>query len=164
MFQNFLPQAAAVKVGVDFRGADALMSEHALYGPQVGSSLQQMGGKRVSESVGADGLFQAGLCGQFLDDMKHHDARDVLPEPADEHKVLVSRFDESLVSVGKIELQFVDGPWGNRYQPLLASLSFHPDKLFFQVQVRKPEVAQFRYTQSAAVERFQNGPVALSFA
>ena len=40
MLQDFLPQAAAVEVGVDFRGADAFVAEHALYGPQIGSSLQ----------------------------------------------------------------------------------------------------------------------------
>ena len=102
MLQNFLPQTATVEVRVDFRGTDTLMSQHALDGPQVGSSFQQVGGKWVAEGVWADDLFQPDLCGQFLDDVEHHDAGDVLSESADKHEVLVAWLDESLVSVGEI--------------------------------------------------------------
>ena len=40
VFQNFLTQAAAVEVCVDFCRADAFMSEHTLYGTQVGTSFE----------------------------------------------------------------------------------------------------------------------------
>lgn len=42
MTDDFLPQTASVDVCVYFRSGDFLMSEHALYGSEIGSSLQQV--------------------------------------------------------------------------------------------------------------------------
>jgi hypothetical protein len=48
------------------------MSEHLLYGTQIGAILQQMGGKRVPEGMGADGLANSTAFCQFLYYSKNH--------------------------------------------------------------------------------------------
>ena len=42
---HFLPKERAVDMHVDFGGGDALMSEHFLYGTQIGAALEKMRGK-----------------------------------------------------------------------------------------------------------------------
>ena len=52
---------------VDFGGGDVFVPKHHLYGTQIGPSLQQVGGKTVTESVGADILADACLLGITFD-------------------------------------------------------------------------------------------------
>lgn len=66
VLQDFLAQMAAVQMHVDFGGADVFVAEHGLDGAEVGSALEQMGGKAVAEGVGADVLGDAGAAGVFL--------------------------------------------------------------------------------------------------
>ena len=47
-----LPQKFPVQVCIDFRSGDTGMSQHFLYGPEIGASFYQVGGKGVAESVG----------------------------------------------------------------------------------------------------------------
>ena len=42
---------------IDFRGGNAFVSQHFLHRPQVGAALNQMGGKRMPESMRTDGFF-----------------------------------------------------------------------------------------------------------
>lgn len=101
MSDDLLTQAVAVYVGVDFRCPDAFMTQHTLDCPQVGPAFQQVCGKGMPEGMRTDCLFDAGHSGQFLDDMKYHDAGNVLAEPADEYKIFVSGLDQSGVPVRK---------------------------------------------------------------
>ena len=75
MLQNLIPKKAAINVGIDFGCTDAFVSQHGLNGAQIGSALQQVGGKAVSESVGRDGLLYARLFGVDLDVVEYSDAR-----------------------------------------------------------------------------------------
>ena len=43
--EDFVAQAGAVDVDVDFGGGDALVAQHLLDGAQVGSALEQVGGE-----------------------------------------------------------------------------------------------------------------------
>ncbi len=45
--QNFLAEPHIVEVQINLRGAYRLMPQHLLYGPEVGSALEQVGGKGV---------------------------------------------------------------------------------------------------------------------
>ena len=45
-----------VQMGINFGSSDAFMAKHFLHGTQVSATLYQMGGKRVAECVGTDGL------------------------------------------------------------------------------------------------------------
>ena len=163
MSDDLLTQAVAVYVGVDFRCPDAFMTQHTLDCPQVGPAFQQVCGKGMPEGMRTDCLFDAGHSGQFLDDMEYHDAGNVLAEPADEYKIFVSGLDQSGVPVRKVVVEFADCFGRNRDQTLFAPFPLHLDKAFVQIEIRQLEVAELGNTQSAAVQCFQNGPVALSF-
>ena len=51
MVENGPLPLAGVDVGVDLGGEDALVTEHLLYGAEVGPVLDEMGGERVAEGV-----------------------------------------------------------------------------------------------------------------
>lgn len=48
MFYDFTAQSVAVDMRVNFCCSDGLVAEHTLYGAEVGSSFDQVGGKRVA--------------------------------------------------------------------------------------------------------------------
>ena len=73
VFYDFATQHVAVNVCVNFCCRYRFVSQHTLYGAQVGASLEEMGGKRVAESVRADVFGDACLHGQLLDDVENHD-------------------------------------------------------------------------------------------
>ena len=72
--QYLLTQGFAVEMRIDLSGADALVSQHLLDGPQVSPSLQQMGSERVPEGVRTDDLLDAGQFRLHLDDVEDRDA------------------------------------------------------------------------------------------
>src|SRR4051812_22536764 len=55
-----LPKVLPVHVRVDLRRRDIGVAEHFLYGAQVGASLQQVRGKRVTKGVRRDRLLDTG--------------------------------------------------------------------------------------------------------
>ena len=54
-------------MGIDLGGADTGMTEHLLYGQEIGAAFQKVGGKAVPEGMRTDGLVDAVAFGQFLD-------------------------------------------------------------------------------------------------
>ena len=66
VFQYFLPQRMGVDVGVNLCCGYRLMPEHCLNGAQIGTTLQQFGGKGVAQGVRRDGLLDAGILGLLL--------------------------------------------------------------------------------------------------
>ena len=69
------------------------MSQHHLYGPQVGTSLEQMSGKAVTEGVRTDVFGDAYLLGQLFDEVKHHNARDAVTPTGQEEGVFRTGLD-----------------------------------------------------------------------
>ena len=60
-------------MGVNFSGKDRLMAEHFLDSPEVSSSIDQVGGKRVPEGMRADLLPQTYFFRKALNDGENHD-------------------------------------------------------------------------------------------
>ena len=58
-------QKLPIKMGVDFRGRDAFMAKHFLDGAQVGTSLNQVRGKRVAEAMRRHRFFNPGFLNQI---------------------------------------------------------------------------------------------------
>lgn len=58
--QYCIAEVVYVKVCVNLRRGDALMSQHFLYSAQISTTLYQVGGKRMAESVWANHLIQSG--------------------------------------------------------------------------------------------------------
>lgn len=72
--QYLFAQMGCVHVHVYLRRGKALVSEHVLYGTQIGTSLEQMCGKTVAEGVGRNLLLYAGLGGIPLYEHEERDA------------------------------------------------------------------------------------------
>ena len=62
---------------VYFCGRDIFMSQHHLYGPQVGTSLEQMSGKAVTEGVREFQRQMYECCTAFLKDYAENCVFDV---------------------------------------------------------------------------------------
>lgn len=77
MVQNFLAQSVRVYVCINLGCAYALVSEHALYGAQVGSAFKQGGGKAVAQCVRTYRLLYACLGTQPLYHYQNHGAGEV---------------------------------------------------------------------------------------
>ena len=75
MLNNFLSKACTIDVRVNFCGGNTLVAEHRLYGAQVGTAFEQMGGKRVTKSVRAYIFVDAHGRHKLLDYMEHCDSR-----------------------------------------------------------------------------------------
>ena len=72
---------------IDFRRAHAGMAEHLLYGKQVGTAFQKMGGEAVPEGVRTDGLGDAVFLCQVLDNQKNHLACETCATAVEENGV-----------------------------------------------------------------------------
>jgi len=57
-----------VHVGVDFRGANAGVTQKLLDHPEVSPTGKKMGGKGVTEKMGIDAGIEAGRFGRLFDD------------------------------------------------------------------------------------------------
>ena len=82
---------------VNFCCSYTFVPHHALDGTKVGSTLQQMGSKRMAEGVGANVFGDAGTVGQLLDEVEYHDARDAVAPTGKEEGVFVSGLDTPLL-------------------------------------------------------------------
>ena len=76
VLNDFGSQAMDIDMGVDLGGRRIIKKEHTLYDAQVGTALEQVGSEGVAQGVGADGLLDACLLGQFGDDVEEGDTRE----------------------------------------------------------------------------------------
>ena len=162
MQYDFAAQHLAVDVGIYLGCGDGFVTQHLLDGTQVGSAFQQVGGEGVAEGVGADGFGDAGAVGQLLDQVEDHDARDAVAPAGQEDVVLIAGLDAAVAAVHEPIVDFLDGAAGDGYQALLAAFALDADELLVEVEVAEAQVAQLADAQAAAVQRLNDGAVALS--
>ena len=74
VLEYFLPQVRAVNVHVYFRCSDLFVTEHFLYGAQVGTAFKEMGGEAMAKGVRRYRRAYAGFLTEHLDDMEDGDA------------------------------------------------------------------------------------------
>lgn len=133
MVDDFASKQVAVYMGIYFGGSDAFMPQHRLDGSEVGAAFQQMRRKRMPEGMGADRLPQTDAGRQLLDDVKNHDAGDVLSKFADEDIVLITGPDALVVAVVEIQGYFSDRFLRNGHQALFVAFPFHLDEAVVEI-------------------------------
>ena len=74
-------------MSIDFSRADAGMTEHLLYGQQIGSAFQQVCGEAVPEGVWADGLGDTISFSQVLDNQEDHLACKACATAVEENRI-----------------------------------------------------------------------------
>lgn len=152
---------ATVHVHVDFGGRYFLVTQHCLDGAQIGTSLQQVGGKAVAEGVRADVLLYACSLSIVLDEDKEADATQMLTTfRRDEDVVLLARLCLDFLTHDEPFPQPLDGLFTDGHQAVLASLSVHTDVTFFKEQFADLQFAELADAQAATVEHLDDGPVA----
>ena len=79
-------------MSVDFRRAHAGVTEHLLYGKEIGAPFEEMSGETMPEGMGTDGFVDAILLGKFFHDEKDHLACETCASAVEEDRVGEFRF------------------------------------------------------------------------
>ena len=90
MFYDFTAQSVPVNMCVNFCCSDRFVTQHTLYGAQVGASFKQVGGKGMAERVRTDILGDAGRFRQVFNHVKHLDAGDTIAPSCQKYVIFVS--------------------------------------------------------------------------
>ncbi len=148
-------------MGVYLGGAYRLMAQHGLNGTQVGTALQEVGGKAVAEGMGADILLDAGTLGIVLDIDKEGDAAQLGASlGANEDIVFVSGLGLDGDPDHKPLAQLLYGLLAYGDKALLAPLAVNTDIALLEEELAHLEVTELADAQAAAVEHLYDGIVA----
>ena len=134
--EDFVTQAGAVDMDVDFGSRYALVAQHLLDGAQVGATFKQMGGEAVAQGVRTDVFSDAGQFAQLLDDVENHLAREHGAVTIQKEDVLTAAFCRLMVArLLQIEVDLFNGGGGDGYQALLVALALDDDIAFLQEEL-----------------------------
>ena len=162
MLEHGLPQRLLRDMCVYLGGAYRLVSQQRLYHAQVGPSLEQGGGKRVSQRVGRDGLQQSRLFGLLLQHDEDHGTREVVAPPVQKHVVFLAGLYLQPLTVHEPVAEFLQCQWRYGHEALLLSFAHHPHILLLRVELREAQGHQLRHAQSAGEEHLDDGAVAVA--
>ena len=122
--EDFVAQAGAVDVDVDFGGGDALVTEHLLNGTQVGAALEQVGRETVAQGVRADDFADACEFAQLLDNMENHLTCEHGPTTVQKQDILAAPLGNLMgPRLFQVEADLLDSDRRNGYQALLVALT-----------------------------------------
>ena len=162
VLEDFVAQAGAVDVDVDLGCGDALVTQHLLDGAQVGTALEQVGGETVAQGVGADDLAHSGQFTQLLDDMENHLTRQHRAAAVQEQDVLAAALGNLTgTRLFQIQVDLLNGDGRDGHSALLVTLALDDDIMLVKIELGQLERHQLAHAQAAAVERLDDGAVAL---
>ena len=101
MMEDFIAQGGRVDMGIDFRGAYRLMTEHGLNGTEVGTAFQKSSGKRMAERMRRDSLPDTGLLRVPLYHNKNHRPGEMTASAVQEHIIFLAGLDGHVATNGK---------------------------------------------------------------
>ena len=148
---------------IELEDSKIIKKEHGLYGTEVGTALEEVGGEGVAQGVGGDGAGDAGTGGQHLYGVEHGDAREVLAAAEREEEVVVlARFGGDVATVVEPELQLAHGTGRHGHETLFGAFAYDVEEGVGGVDVGEGEVAEFADAQTAAVKKLDDGAVAVA--
>ena len=152
MLYYLFAQSDTVNMGVNFGGRNTFVSEHCLNDSKIGSSLQQMRRKGVSESMRTYILFYSGKQHKLLYQMKdRYSGEWPASAEAQKEKLLATGLYSYGIPFVDIILKFGYRSRRDRHQTLLVALAKNPYEFIVEIKVREAQIAKFRHTQSAAI-------------
>ena len=107
MIQDGLPEVGSFDVRIDFRGSDILVSQQGLNHPQVGTALEQGGGKTMAQGMGRDGFLDARILSRILNHDEYHVAGKMGTAPVQEDVVFLPGFYLHQVAVDVPQVDFL---------------------------------------------------------
>lgn len=126
-------QGRGVEMEIDLGGGDGFMAEHLLDGTQIGSPLEQMGGKGVAQSMGRNGALDSGLLGEPTHYLKDPLACEPATAPVEKQDILVARLDLEPRSVIHPYLDLLEGTIRDGDYALLVSLAGDREKSLMRI-------------------------------
>ena len=153
-------QPGAIHVGVDLGSIDVGMAQEFLYHTQIRSALQQMGGKTVSQRVGREPARKTGFSGDAFDQIPHRYPRKAPATLVEKHGRCDLFTCQARSSTRQIPLQSLQRGLSYRNSALFTALAPQKKCGLARVQIRNIHPAQLADPTSAAVQCFQNGPIA----
>ena len=119
------------------------MPQHLLNGAQIGSTLEQVGGKGVAERVGADRLFDAGKLAQPLDNVEHHDACELCSTAVEKQVIFAAAlYGHVAAHFVKVESYLLKGFLRNGHKALLVAFALDYNIFVVGINLRQLEVGQ----------------------
>ena len=159
--EDFFAQARAVDVEVDFGGGNVFVPQHLLDCTQIGTAFEQVSGKRVAQRVWADGFAYPGKLAQFFHNIEHHHPRQSATAAVEEERIVAARFrGDRIAHFGYVFGDAVESDGRNRHNALLVALADNRHKALLGVDVRHLQPYKFAHTETAAIERLDDGAVA----
>ena len=142
MQEYLLAQSCGVDVRIDFSGANTFVSQHHLNGAEVGPTLEQFGGERVTKGVRRNGFLDAGRLGLAFQQDENHGAGEMSATAIEKHIVLFTGFYLHQIAVEKPKIQFFDGFGRDGYESFFVALAGDADEAFVQIKIGKLQVDQ----------------------
>jgi hypothetical protein len=141
-------------MGVNLGGSGALVTQEILDDPEVGASLQKVGGKAVTEGVGRDASLDIRRFGGLLDDPLNGTGGQMAIPTVTAGKQPLS------CGIGvAIDLDGFNGSSGQEGVPILAAFPLpDPEEVPVGFQILRPEADEFTHPQSSGVQKVENGP------
>ena len=142
----------AVYMHIYLGGRDGFMPEHLLDGTDICPVLQEMGGKRMPEGVGADFFPDARQSCLLLDDGKDHGPGKTTTTPVQEQYIFKSLLgfvvDPYFIPI-QLNVFTRYGTHGNK--PFFPSLAAGLQESFLKIKITQPKVQQLGNPQPASV-------------
>ena len=108
--EDFFAQVLTVEMEIDLGGGYALVTQQSLHTAEVGTALEEVGGKGMTEGVRRYLLLDASHEGVFLDVVEDGDATEVATTMGrDEDIVFLTRTGTDVLACLKPTAKFVDG-------------------------------------------------------
>ena len=149
--ENSLTKVIYIDVGVYLGRCDGLVSQHLLNQSQVGTVLQQVGSKRMTEGMGADILLNTGFSGQALDDGEDHGSSELATVVIDKNDIAEFGFNIYMCPLFKPHLIPFLRFGRDRYQALFTTLTGDNEIALFKEYIADFEIDQFGNAEAAAV-------------
>lgn len=129
-------QEFAVEMGIDFGGGDAFVSQHFLYGAQVGAALYQVGGERMAETMGRYDFADTGFLHQVFDHQENHDPRKPRTSLIEEQYIFRPGLDRLVHAyLVFIKPDMLARLFSDRHQTFLVAFTNNTDKAHIEVEL-----------------------------
>src|SRR6185437_7608561 len=162
MRRMHLFQALPCHMRVDLRGREITVSEQHLYDTQIGTMVQQVRGKCMSQCMRREFLSDPGLAGVALDDVPEGLARHPIAAACREQIVGLA-LEQNLATRALPEvLQPAHGFLAQRNQSLAITLAEDTNHALSRIHLAVAEVHQLRNTQPGGIQYFQHGAIAVT--
>lgn len=163
MEQELLSELGRIEMNVNLGCGNRLVTEHLLNSAKVGSTLEEMGSETMAECMRGYILANTRCFGELLHDIEDHHSRKSATSAIKEKDIFFAGLNVDGIPIFEISAYSLYGARRNGNNTLLGSFSLDDGERIAGRETRDSQVAEFRHSDSAAIEHFHNCAVAVGF-